>query len=120
MRTWWVGRKIAKKALKIVHQPETVLEGPSLHPFGPRGANGRGWVGSGVPGPASPRLPGIWSAGAEREVREERKEGVVKWGDRSRAEGRWPASCCHLAGPAPPFGGGKGKVSQMLNSALVV
>lgn len=85
VRAPWVGRKMGKKVPKMVHQPKTVLEGPSLHPFGPRGANGGGWVGSGIPRPAPPCLPGIWSARVEREGQEERKEPVVKQGDSSHA-----------------------------------
>lgn len=119
VRTPWVGRKMGKKVPKIVHQPKTVLEGPSPHPFGPRGANGRGWVGSGIPRPAPPCLRGIWSARVEQEGQEERKERVVKQGDSSHAGGSWPASCCHLAVPVCPSGGGKGEIAQLLNSAPI-
>lgn len=108
------GRKMGKKAPKILHQPQNMPEGPSLCPFGPRGANGRGWVGSGVPRPALAASAGHlvgWSGagGAGR-----KEEHVVKRGDSSRAEGSWPASCCHLAMPACPLGDGKGKMIQLL------
>lgn len=96
--------------------------------------NGKGWCKAETlprdpapPGTAHPPPWGIWSAGAGREVREERKERAIKHGDGSPVLCQGPpqlASRCqhagsHLALLACCFGGGKGQISQLPNSAQI-